>query len=624
MPDDQPDNAEDQQRFSLHLPGLLQVLAEHLYSSRTVTIRELIQNAHDSCTRRALEHKEPGYRPRIDIETDPDAGTITIRDNGGGLSRQDIQDYLTTIGRSYTRNLGEKLSLFQPEEAESLIGQFGLGFLSSFLIASEVTLTTRALGSDAEGLQWYATGDETYHVEAHPVERAGTQVMLKLKPGLEFLLDDAQIEGVVQGYADLLPIAIHINGANAAVNLRAAPWEVSNADAAMRDFIGRTFNHERPLAVLPLHDHEIDLGHDSILIPMQGFLFIPNRSIASVREYGTLRVYIRRMFICNSDRDLLPTWARFVSGVIDCAFLQPTASREDVHHDENYQQVQQALEAQLSAFLSRAAREDPTLWKAIVHAHTDVIMSWAVSDDRFFDQIADTLVLRTSRGDLTTREYLDQTDGTFYYVTRATGSLQEQLLGEGNSLPVIDAKWLAVQPFLHKYAKERGDLGLVRMDGGAQRLLRRTDEQPFESLLSHFRDREIHVRVAAYKPEAVPALLLYPPDVDTVHNAREALDSGDLPDPLAGLVGDFLSRAEREPETDDDVHIDGTLYLNANNHLLRALAQREPSTERDAALDLIYQMARLFAGQALGIPKIEQAFRDSTLSLQALIDSKKD
>jgi molecular chaperone HtpG len=337
-----------------------------------------------------------------------------------------------------------------------------------------------------------------------------------------------------------------------------------------------------------------------------------------VREYGTLRVYIRRMFICDSDRDLLPAWARFVSGVIDCPFLQPTASREDVHHDENYTLVRQALEAQLAAYLTRVATDEPELWRAIVKAHTDVIMGWAVTDDRFFDHVADAIVLRTSRGDLSTREYLDQTSGTFYYVTRTNGSLQEQLLGEGSSLPVIDASWFAVQPFLAKYAQRRGDLNMVRMDGGAQKLVRTVAEAEFADLLRYYRKKSIHVRVATFKPDAVPALLLYPPDVDTVHNARQALDAGQMPDALASLIGDFLNRAEQEPQTDDDVHIDGTLYLNADNPLVHDLAKQPASTARDSALDLIYQMARLFAGQALGIPKITEAFRASTDALRAL------
>ncbi len=133
------------QRFNLHLPGLLKVLAEHLYSSKKVGIRELIQNAHDSCVRRKIEAGETSYRPRIDISLDAQKRLVVIRDNGNGLTAEEIETYLSTIGRGYTRELRERLSLYSPTEAAELIGQFGLGFLSAFLLAGEVTLVDALL-----------------------------------------------------------------------------------------------------------------------------------------------------------------------------------------------------------------------------------------------------------------------------------------------------------------------------------------------------------------------------------------------------------------------------------------------------------------------------------------------
>src|SRR5262249_33879382 len=135
----------DRQRFNLHLPGLLKVLAEHLYTSKKVGVRELIQNAHDSCVRRKIEANEPYYRPRISVSLDAPARTVTISDNGNGLTEEEIGTYLATIGRGYTRELRERLAFSSPTEAAELIGQFGLGFLSAFLLAGEVTLLTRSI-----------------------------------------------------------------------------------------------------------------------------------------------------------------------------------------------------------------------------------------------------------------------------------------------------------------------------------------------------------------------------------------------------------------------------------------------------------------------------------------------
>src|SRR5262249_39205107 len=151
-------------------------------SSKKVGVRELLQNAHDSCVRRKIEEGDQYYRPRIDLALDPPKRLLTIRDNGCGLTADEIGTYLATIGRGYTRELREKLSLYSPEQASELIGQFGLGFLSAFLLASEVTVLTRSY-QGGPALRWQSRGDEFYDLS--PISddlEVGTTVHLRVKP----------------------------------------------------------------------------------------------------------------------------------------------------------------------------------------------------------------------------------------------------------------------------------------------------------------------------------------------------------------------------------------------------------------------------------------------------------
>jgi molecular chaperone HtpG len=143
-----------QEQFHVHLPGLLTVLAEHLYSNRAVAVRELLQNAHDSCRRRAVECPNPAYRPRVDVAVDRERGVLVIADNGSGLSAAEVRDYLATIGRSYTRELKGQVGVLAPGQAAGLIGHFGFGFLSAFLMASAVTATTRSYRAGSEPVRW--------------------------------------------------------------------------------------------------------------------------------------------------------------------------------------------------------------------------------------------------------------------------------------------------------------------------------------------------------------------------------------------------------------------------------------------------------------------------------------
>jgi molecular chaperone HtpG len=601
------------QKFDLHLPGLLKVLAEHLYSSKKVGIRELLQNAHDSCVRRKLEGDDADYWPRIDLAIDPKKRIVTIRDNGCGLTAEEITHYLATIGRGYTRELREKLSLCSAAEAAQLIGQFGLGFLSAFLLADQVTLITRSF-QGGEPLQWRSSGDEYYDVTPYPDAEIGTTVELHIKPAASFMLQEQALTDTVRTYADFLPVPIYLEGDPEPLNSMTPPWEADDPEAALPDYLDRVFHTPEPLFVLPLRDWKVDVGHDKITVPLRGVLFVPPGSVASVREYGDVTVYIRRMFICDRQRDLLPPWARFVRGAIDCPALQPTASREDIHQDENFESVQQALEEQLGRGLQLLAREEPATWKKLIQGHSDVIMGWAARDREFFDRVDDLILFRTSRGLMSLPEYLRQSGGTLYYVTREMGSLQEQLLAEGRDVPAIDASWFAVSPFLQQYAAKHQDVGLVQLDGSSEELLRPVPVGPFAKLLDLLHEDGVKARVASFKPIEVPGLMVYPEGAEIGREAREAMEKDELPGPIAGLVGEYV---ERRFQPDD---LQGTLILNASCPLVRRLAEAScPPAIRAALLTVMHQMARLFCGRMLSAAEAAQAFGDMTKAMGKLV-----
>jgi molecular chaperone HtpG len=603
----------ERQRFNLHLPGLLKVLAEHLYSSKKVGVRELIQNSHDSCIRRRVEGNEPDYEPRIDLSIDLRRRVLIIADNGFGLTADEITNYLATIGRGYTRELRERLSMSDSAEAGELIGQFGLGFLSAFLLASDVTLLTRSY-QGGPCYKWQSSGDEYYAMEPAWREEIGTTVELRLKPASAFLLQEKALIETVRQYADFLPIPIHVENEELPVNLLAPPWEADYPEQAIKDYITRSFRSEA-LWVMPLRDRQVNLGHDTLTVPMKGFLFVPPGSVASVREFGDLTVYIRRMFICERERDLLPPWARFVRGIIDSPLLQPTASRESIHQDENFELVRQSVEQQLGEGLRELAADEPMTWKRIVRGHADVIIGWAVNDNEFFERVEDIVTFRTSRGPLSLREYLDASGGTLYYVTRELGSLQEQMLAEGRDVPAIDASWFAVTPFLEKYASRHAEVSLVQLDGEADQLLRPVAGEPFKRLLDWYRDQDIRARVATFKPAEAPALILYPQGAEIAREAEASREAGDLPGPLAGLIQEYVDQ-----RFSGEGDLRGTLYLNAGCPLVKRLAERPPQGEAlGFVLTLLHQIARLFAGRMLSAADAVQAFSGTTQAIEGLL-----
>ncbi|MEI2609902.1 MAG: ATP-binding protein [Candidatus Promineifilaceae bacterium] len=606
-------------RFKLHMPGLLEVLAGSLYSNQKVGIRELIQNAHDSCIRRSVESGRKHFRPRLIITTNEDEETLTFQDNGNGLTVDEIDEYLATIGRSYTRQLRGELSIFEPERAEELIGQFGFGFLSAFMVAEEVTLITRSWQEGSPTLRWHSAGGEHYEITELPtIAEIGTTIILKVRPAAAFVFDEEILRETIQQFADFLPIPIHLNGDSHPVNLMTPPWQSVNVAQATEEYITRAFAEQDPLAVIPLREMTVDLGYDSVDIPMQGFLFIPPSTVVSVREYGDMRVFVRHMFICDNEKDLLPPWARFVRGVIDCPYLQPTASRETIRKDETYTAVQKAIEKHLSDALRDIALNDPPRWRKIVQRHSDIITGWAVRDTDFFNEVADIVTFRTSRGRLSLPEYLEITHNTIYFATHELGSLQEQLLAEGQDAPVIEAVWFAVHPFLRRYAERQGNINLVRMDGDVSSLLQPANKGPFTDLLASCERLGIRANVARYTPVDVPALMIHPEDAEFHLESRRALDAGDIPVGLAGLVGSYL-----EDVTKDESEWQGTFYLNTNNGFIRELGQNPPSDHTlDLIMSLLHQVARLFSGRTMTAQEATAAFRATTAAIGGLVGRK--
>ena len=579
-------------QFKLHLPGLLKILAEHLYSSQRIGVRELIQNSHDSCVRRAVEQPDDSYHPRIDIQIDEDARILRFVDNGSGLTEEEIHHYLTVIGRGYTRELRKKLSVEDPSKSQQLVGQFGIGFLSAFLLATEVTVETRS--SSGPALRWFSAGDEEFELSPGSRLETGTTVELRLKSSAYFLLREQRLLDTVREFADFLPIEIHVQGMEGRANLGSPPWDEPDEQAACRNYVKRRFGEADPLVILPLTDGVVDLGHDTITIPLRGLLFVPAQSVVSVKEYGTVAVSIRGMAICDSDKDLLPPWARFVRGVIDCPALQPTASREAVHQDDTFEAVRQIIVEQLSDGLRRLARWNPAIWRKIAHGHDDVILGWAPKDSDFFRMVADSVPLRSSRGRITLPEYLRLSGNIIYYTTRELGSLQEKILAEGRDVPVIDASWFGVASFIRRYTEYYSEVGLVQLDDDLETLMHSAPAEDFHELIQLCEELGFTAVASSFGPIDLPAVMTYPSGAESARDAKSALEQGLLPEGFSTLMQDFL-----------DTHVDqskfeGTLYINVACPLIQRLTSAElPIARKQAALSTIAYFAKLFCGRML-------------------------
>ncbi len=337
--------------FQTEVKQLLDLMIHSLYSNKEIFLRELISNASDAADKLRFEATtddalfEGDSDLNVFIGVDKETRTITVRDNGIGMSRDEVIEHIGTIARSGTREFFDQLSGDEEKDAH-LIGQFGVGFYSSFLVADKVTLTTRRAGLEKEhGVRWESSGDGEYQLETVEKDTRGTEITLHLREDADEFLDDWRLRSIVHKYADHIPFPIHMmesplptpdaEGEQSeektpeieTVNQASALWTRPKSELSDEDYnnfykhIGHDF--DEPLARL---HQRLEGKYEYTLL-----LYLPKNApfdLWQAEAKNGVKLYVRRVFIMEASEDLLPRYLRFVRGVMDSSDLPLNVSRE--------------------------------------------------------------------------------------------------------------------------------------------------------------------------------------------------------------------------------------------------------------------------------------------------------
>ncbi|MGC0312931.1 ATP-binding protein [Kitasatospora acidiphila] len=578
---------ENLRTTEVDLGGLVSVLATHLYSTPLVALRELVQNAHDSHTRRRLEDPAGAHRAVIRVSGDPVRRTVAIEDTGAGLTEPEIHAYLATVGTGYTRLLRDLTG------NEDLIGAFGLGFLSAFSVADEVTVTTTSHRAPELGHRYRSRGGEQYSVDpVAPRPRPGTVVELALKPEHAHLADEEVLRDVLARYCVLLGVPVHVGDDEHPVNAVPVPWredlpagEQHAARMAFATAFGRRFE---PLTAFPVEPTE--------RTDAAGLLWVQDGGTYGSSDNRDLAVYLRGMLLAEDARDLLPSWAGFIGGVVESNRLTPTASREDLQRDEHYRALQQTLADAIVNGLYETARLHPAAWRRILARHGQELLGAALCDDRLFTLLADDVPVPTSQGDLTAGA-LRAAGGGAVHVALGSGGGFEEMLYRAMRVPIARGDRYAVLPFLRRYAQLR-DCRIVELgsESGNRELFRdpQTPLPPEEAgwLAAALADEGEQLVPARFDPPGLPLVLV--PDREAELKARIEDDQADARIPSAAL------RLARAFTARTDGSVRARLYLNTDAPAVRDLlrAYRAGHTGAATAAGLLRSVKVIMAAAA--------------------------
>ncbi|HEY8102581.1 MAG TPA: ATP-binding protein [Burkholderiaceae bacterium] len=556
------------------LSGLLTVLSKNLYSTPAVAIRELIQNAHDSITRRRLEDKGWQGPSRLQLVSQSGSGILRIIDNGSGLNEQEIHTYLATVGVGYTRTLRE--------QSQELIGLFGLGFLSAFVIATRVTVTTTSYQDTERTWRYQSFDGETYTVNSVPAAEAiGTVIELELRKEFQHLSNPATLERLLGHYCALLKEPVYFN--NTHINEAIPPWRTNNDNVVEHPVQSRKRNLEfakkferqfEPICTIPVKPD----GNSDVC----GLLWIQDGGTYSSSDNRNLSVFVRGMLLDDDARDLLPRWAGFIGGVIESNELTPTASREDLQRDQQYQFAQQLLNNALIEGLAAIAKTQKEAWRRILARHNQDLLAAALCDDRLFDLLADSVRIPTSQGDLPVASLASH--GPIHISLGSNGGFEDMLF-RAMQIPVAKGDLYAVHGFLRRWSEMRGGkLIEIGTELGNQQLFSEEtlSEGQMAWLKQHLSNGETIVP-ARFKPAELPLVVV--PDRDAELKQRLESDEADKRISLSALR---MVRMFSETLNGD---IKARLYVNLDNpaisHLLNAFQDGGDNSSCNQAMTLL-------------------------------------
>ena len=408
--------------FQAEVRQLLKLMIHYLYSNKEIFLRELISNASDAADKLRFEALTDGalYEGdsdlKIHVSFDKDARTVTISDNGIGMSRNEVIENIGTIAKSGTREFFESLTGDQAKDAH-LIGQFGVGFYSSFIVADRVTVVTRRAGVGPEhGMRWESSGEGDYTLETVTKNSRGTEITLHLREGEDEFLNDYRLQSIIRKYSDHITLPIMMKVADKdeeeAVNQASALWARPKSDLTEEQY-DEFYKHVA-------HDFEPPLTHlHSKVEGKQEYtmlLYVPQHAPFDLfereRRHG-IKLYVRRVFILEDADKLMPHYLRFVRGVIDSSDLPLNVSREILQHTKDIETIRAGATKKVLGMLDDLAENQKDKYVTFWNEFGKVLKEGVGEDFANKEKIAKLLRFASTHADTA-----DQTASLADYVSR--------------------------------------------------------------------------------------------------------------------------------------------------------------------------------------------------------------
>ena len=585
--------------FQVDLAGITEIMGSSLYSRADTPIRELLQNAHDAIMRR--RHRSINYRGRIDVRQHAQLNQLSISDDGIGLTLEEAESFLGTLGTGINRVLKrEARNEGTAGEEQDLIGQFGVGLFSGFMLATRIQVESRH-DETGESFCWRASLEDGVELGPGTKEEPGTTVTLDLKREYGFLAaQPSPLERAIREHADFLPIPIYLNDGQARINVIHAAWDDPSPDRESIELALQTYFDETPLEVIPIRLESP--------VEMAGALYVTPQRVPGFNTQPTVMVTVRRMVISRKIQGLLPNWATFLRGCLELRQASPTASREDLVRDERFDLVRDTLEELLYSHFENLVQNDPQRMESIINWHRYTFAGSAIENGRLRSLLKRTYRMPTSHGSRTIQEILEGAESSPQFEEEADRVIwynrdrrQERwintLFADVES-PCIHTFRSFEETLLAQCAADeeaKGKTYSLRLTspsapGFVERILGLGDltelDHPWEPFLSSL---DAKVMIGSLRSEQ-PAIAFLNERQELARSFEELKRRGELPSGFQRLM---------ESHFREDPVVENEVILNRNHPVIARALSQPPGTPLSSVVRMLAMNALTTAGAAI-------------------------
>lgn len=568
--------------LAIHAENVLPIIKKWLYSDKEIFVRELISNAVDAITkvRHVALSESVGDLgdPAVDVRIDKDKGTLTISDDGIGMSEAEIRKYIAQVAFSGAEEFVEHYKV--DADKNQIIGHFGLGFYSAFMVSDQVEVVSRSYRPDEPASRWTCTGGLEYTLE--PADRSrGTDVVLTLSQEDREYLEPARIEHVIKKYCNYLPVAIRLDGR--IVNDRAPLWTRSPQGLKDEDYL------EFYRKAFPFEDDPLFWIHLNADYPfrLQGVLYFPRFKHELEASKGRIQLFCNQVFVSDHAEDLILHFLTVLRGMIDCPDIPLNVSRSALQNDPYVRKVSSHITKKVADRLVSLFKTQRETYERDWDNIHPFVKFGMMEDDKFHDAVKDAVLFESTRGRHTTlAEYLERNSERqgkqVYYASRGDAQATYLQLLEAEGLEALYTHSALDSHFIQFLEHKNPDVRWNRVDASVSDLLvdrshkaivdaqgQSTDDRIADAFKTALSDAGVDILVQHLKTDEIPALVIQP------EQARRLKE-------MSALLGQPMELPGRK-----------TLVINASSALVqRALAQA--GTDRGTELaHHVYDLARL-------------------------------